>query len=58
MYDAGKGIDVVERPSPRRLKIIDYLTAVASGREQFCEEALNRLIMAENYELKSRYRRQ
>ena len=44
MYDIGKGIAVVEKPSPERLNLLSYVNSVRSGDELMNETHLRNLL--------------
>ncbi|MBO0695844.1 MAG: hypothetical protein J2P56_07045, partial [Verrucomicrobia bacterium] len=46
MYDQGKGIRVVERPSPERSSLLEYVRSVLSGQEDLDDGTLQEMINA------------
>ena len=47
MYDRGKGIQVVERPSPERSSLLAYVRGVLDGQEALDDGKLQRMINAD-----------
>lgn len=48
MYETGHGIEVVENPSLSRLKLLEYVTDVRSGKVQLLPQVLNDLIASDD----------
>jgi hypothetical protein len=47
MYDQGKGIHVVKRPSPERSSLLQYVRSVLSGQEDLDDRKLQEMINAD-----------
>ena len=44
MYDQGRGIDIVEKPSWERLSLLSYVRTVLGGKEALDDSKLQKLI--------------
>jgi hypothetical protein len=53
MYDAGKGIQVVEHPSPARMELIAYMRTLLFLPDHADADKLSRLLSAENSGLRA-----
>ncbi len=44
MFDKGRGISEVEKPSPKRIALLEYVHGVLDGREQLDQAKLDLLL--------------